>query len=347
MDFRLPEYRREVFLRFYEFHTRHRSHPGCVYYLLPHLAGLYGWGMEERLWFAFLNGNTQNPITSLAIFEKFPELRGLNQAALGAWFNAEYERLEFDTDRRYHKKNFLQSVERYAEVVRSIGGTQEKLFDRASDEKKNFEAIWGLVSGHFYSFGRLSTFSYLEYLKIAGVPLECSSLFLGDRSGSKSHRNGLCKVLGRDDLYWDKSNPGFDGRYSANMIGWLAEEAEELLSEARARMPGDDTVSLFTLESAFCTYKSWHKPNRRYPNVYNDMLYNRIKKAEGRLSQDIADVFWGARSAELPARLLVEECPLDPGLVPEKQNHYLNTGEVIMMDVEWPEFGNQWNEKHR
>ena len=33
LDFRLPRYRREVFLRFYEFHLRHRAHPGCVYYL--------------------------------------------------------------------------------------------------------------------------------------------------------------------------------------------------------------------------------------------------------------------------------------------------------------------------
>jgi hypothetical protein len=29
-----------------------------------------------------------------------------------------------------------------------------------------------------------------------------------------------------------------------------------------------------------CTYKSWHRPNRRYPGVYLDMFHDRIKNAE-------------------------------------------------------------------
>ena len=36
-DFRMQEYRREVFLRFYEFHLRYRSHAGAVYYVMPYL----------------------------------------------------------------------------------------------------------------------------------------------------------------------------------------------------------------------------------------------------------------------------------------------------------------------
>ena len=68
MDFRLPEYRREVFLRFYEFHLKYRSHPGGVYYLMPFLSDKEGWNLEERLWFAYINGNTQNPVTSYLIF---------------------------------------------------------------------------------------------------------------------------------------------------------------------------------------------------------------------------------------------------------------------------------------
>mgnify|MGYP003667800658 CR=1 FL=1 len=56
MDFRWPEYREEVFLRFYEFHLKYRSHPGAVYYIMPYLAAQEGWGAEEKLWFAYLNG---------------------------------------------------------------------------------------------------------------------------------------------------------------------------------------------------------------------------------------------------------------------------------------------------
>ena len=35
MDFRKPEYRREVFLRFYEFHLKYRAHAGGVYQFIP------------------------------------------------------------------------------------------------------------------------------------------------------------------------------------------------------------------------------------------------------------------------------------------------------------------------
>jgi hypothetical protein len=72
MDFRHPTFRREVFLRFYQFHLRHRSHPGGVYLLMPYLQEHEGWGPEESLWFAFLNGNTQNPVTSWLMHRQFP-----------------------------------------------------------------------------------------------------------------------------------------------------------------------------------------------------------------------------------------------------------------------------------
>src|SRR5580658_189438 len=64
MDFRQPQYRREVFLRFYEFHTKYKAHPGVVYLLIPELSKWLGWSLEDRLWFSFINGNTQNPVTS-------------------------------------------------------------------------------------------------------------------------------------------------------------------------------------------------------------------------------------------------------------------------------------------
>ena len=37
-DLRRPEFRRETFLLFFETHLLHRTHPGCIYFLLPALA---------------------------------------------------------------------------------------------------------------------------------------------------------------------------------------------------------------------------------------------------------------------------------------------------------------------
>ena len=72
MDFRLKQNRREVFLRFYEFHLRYRAHPGAVYQFIPFLSKRFDWDIETRLWYATLNGMTQYPMTSLAILQAFP-----------------------------------------------------------------------------------------------------------------------------------------------------------------------------------------------------------------------------------------------------------------------------------
>jgi len=339
MDFRLPQYRREVFLRFYEFHLKYRSHPGCVYYLMPYLAEHAAWSEEEKLWFAFINGNTQNPVTSWLIYREFPSVYDLDEGRLRTWFNAHWGQLEFDTDRRYHKKSFLQAVAQYRKLV--AGQTQTALFySFFTPGRSHFQSLWA-ARDSFHSFGRLSMFSYSEYLRIMGLPVDCDELFLRDMGGSKSHRNGLCKVLGRDDLDWHDSNPSFPG-YSEEVMVWLEEEARLLLADAAARMQGQPytwDVGYFTLESALCTYKSWHRPNRRYPNVYNDMLVLRIQRAE-RAWDERLEVFWEARRQCLPKVLRWEDNPNDPGLTPRKQNHYLNTGQVIMMDLEWPCFKN-------
>jgi hypothetical protein len=346
MDFREPRYRRETFLRFYEFHLKYRAHPGAVYYLLPFLAEAHGWSMEQRLWFAYINGNTQNPITSYLIFREFPDFERLDETRLRRWFEAAYGWLAFDTDRRYFKKSFLECVANYRKLVGD--GEQGWFFDRvtagAAGEQARFRRLWTYANKNYVYFGRLSVFSYLEYLRISGLAVECDGLFLDDISGSKSHRNGLCKVLGRDDLDWHASNPGFNGQYDPAMIAWLTEEGSRLLSEAKERVRGKDyerDAGYFTLESALCTYKSWHRPNRRYPNCYNDMLVDRIRTAEERWGE--LPLFWEARRRYLPKRLRLEDNPADCGLKPKKQNHYLTTGRPVMMSYDWPCFANEFD----
>lgn len=343
MDFRRPEYRRETFLRFYEFHLKYKSSPGCVYFVMPELAIRESWSLEQKLWFAFLNGNTQNPVTSWLIMRRFPTLGGASSTQVQEWFNANWAKLQFDTDRRHHKRIFPLAVQKYRALTRD---DQEGLFAKlcaSASEEKNFEACWA-AKDRFYGFGRLSMFSYLEYVRIMGLPIRCNNLFLEDLEGSKSHRNGLCMVLGRDDLDWHDSNPGFPG-YSKVVLAWLEEEAGALLGEATDRLSGAECsrdIGYFTLESALCAYKSWHRRNRRYPNVYCDLLHDRIRWAEQRWGEPLTQ-FWEIRKACLPAYLRLEDNPHDPGVCPRKQNHYLSTGQPIMMHREWPCFANDFN----
>jgi hypothetical protein len=337
MDFRRTELRREVFLRFYEWSVRWGSFPGGVHYVLPYVAEAMELDLEQRFWLAWLNANTQNPVTSLLLLQEAPRLRDAERAV--AFWRRSYSLLDWDTDRRYHKARFSDAMDSYTSATAcSCTMPQFRYFRDGQDWEQ-----WWVRASALRTMGRLSTWSYLEYLRIllgqVVVP-DAASLYLEDIQGSRSHRNGLALVTGHDHLVVDKQlgRPGItDAVYDRDVLEYLGEEAHGLFAEAQQRAGAG--ASLLSLESALCTYKSWHKPNRRYPGVYNDMLYNRLITAENRWGHRF-DVLWEARARSLPARLLLEKQPYDPGLSPVKQNWYLQHGEVINMTEDWSCFQN-------
>jgi hypothetical protein len=341
MDFRRQEYRREVFIRFFLWTCQRRSSPGAVYYVLPWLRKHYGWTDEQALWFAFLNGNTQHPVTSLILHQVCPDpANDEHVRRMIRFYQKHYPWLAFDTDRRHWKKSLPEAVDSYVTALRPYGGSQADMWSAAASG--GFAGVWARATS-LYGFGRLSAFSYAEYLKIMGVQFDCDDLFLGDKDGSRSHRNGLCIATGRDDLVWDKALGTFDGSYTAGDITKLGTVAASILEEAQDRAgagwAGD--VNNFTLESALCTYKGWHKPNRRYPGVYNDMLYDRLRRYEatwpGGGVQHTAP-FWRARTECLPRWMRLEDNPYDPGCAPTKQNWYREYGEIPVMGHDDPVF---------
>tara|TARA_R110002020_G_scaffold329319_1_gene545155 strand:- start:1007 stop:2128 length:1122 start_codon:yes stop_codon:yes gene_type:complete len=350
-DFREPTYRKEVFLNFYEFHLKYKSHPGCVYYMIPSLIKKLKIDRESQYWFCYLNGVTQNICTTLVLYNKFPDYKNINIEELEDWHADNWRKLDYDTDRRYQKGHLVKMVKNYKETV---GDSQYWFFKnlvKASDNKyESFDKTWDKVFNDFFMFGRLSTFSYLEYLNISNLHIEPNHLFLDDISGSMSHRNGLCKVLGRDDLDWHKSNNKIKEKevvHTKKIINELKVFGEKLLFEAKGRFkykPFIKDVNYFTLESTLCTFKSWFRVNRRYPNVYNDMMYDRIKKAEKSWGNKF-DILWKIRDENLPDYLLKEKSVNDPGYSKVKQNWFRNTGEVIMMDQDFKHFENNFNKE--
>jgi Alpha-glutamyl/putrescinyl thymine pyrophosphorylase clade 2 len=349
MDFRKLEYRREVFLNFYEFHLRNGSHPGGVYFAMPWLADYNNMNQEQMLWMAFINGCSQNIVSTHIIMKQFPRLENTYYEDVTKWWNDNHIHFKagsgWDSDRKYFKIGKTGFPECVASYKKLIGNrTQTEFFGELckGTPYENFRNVWNAIKGNVLSMGRLSTFSYLEYLRICGLPIDCDSLFLDDISGSKSHRNGLCKVLGRDDLDdYEAENPDFPG-YHKDTIKWLEEEGEQLLRVAKSRIDHKD-VSYFTLESTLCCYKSWHRPNRRYPNVYMDMMYNRIKYAEQEWGDRAVGMFWQMRKECLPKELRLEDNPNDPGLSKVKQNHYRLTGQPIMMSQMFPVYENDFD----
>lgn len=321
-DWRLPENRREGFQRLYSHHLRHRTHPGCVYYLLPAIADAYDLSEDQRAWLVWLTGNTQNVVTSMMLLEAAPT-PSLWRQAVSFWAD-NYELLEWDTDRRHQKSQFGPATHALMSDWRGADGW-------AGAGLIGWDAVWAYAVNQPF-MGRLSAWSMTEYARILlgseTVP-DASSFLLGDVSGSRSHRNGLAVIAGHDAWSWEAPR-------ALREVGLLRLEAlaEDLLAEARRRNPDNKDVSRLTMESALCTYKSHYKVNRRYPNVYNDMMYYRIRRAEARFDRHF-DLLWEIRQRSLPRHLLLEQQPFDPGLRPEKQNHFRLTGEFPLLGYEW------------
>lgn len=347
-DFKDPKVRRELFLDFYEFHLKYKAHPGAVYYAFPYMFEKLGLTLEQKLWFVFINGCTQNVVTTWMIFKNFPNIEEITFDSFEEWHRANWRKLHYDIDRRYQKGHMVEMWQNYMENL--DGKTQVEFFSALAgtgNPEENFWNVWNKVITDFKWYGRLSTYSYLEYLKIVGLDINCPSLFLYEKEGSKSPRNGLCKVLGRDDLDWHKSNPTFGG-YGEDVLKWLEEESHVLLNEAKERFkdkPFAPDVNFFTLESTLCCFKSWFRKNRRYPNVYNDMFYDRIVKMEEEdWGENDLSMFWDMRAKNLPEHLRMEDNPDDLGIHPFKQNWFRETGEVIMMDKDFPIYKNTYEE---
>lgn len=352
-DWREPEHRREAFQRFYSFHLKYKTHPGCVYFMLPALAEHYDLDDDGKAWLVWLNGNTQNPVTTQLLLEASGGDPDRWEDSVRFW-NDNWDRLQWDTDRRYQKGKFGEATAAWID-----GAGQAPAFGWKFAGHQGWDATWMFANGQPY-MGRLSAWSMTEYAKIMfpdDVP-DASTLLLRD-SGSTSHRNGLSIIAGWGNPYlkWDKHDLDL-------WVPELEQLGEALLTEAAGRnlvgapececLPPYDScthepephpdVLRLTLESALCTYKSWHKPNRRYPNVYADMHHDRIRWAEERWGARF-QLQWDARAEHLPEYLRLEATPGDPGLVPAKQNHYLETGEIPMLHREWPDMDNEFNKR--
>jgi hypothetical protein len=297
IDYRLPENRPEYFRALYRMNLEHKIMPGLVYLYLPELRKLYGWDDETTLWVAFINGLTQSPLTTLRILERLPSCppAGAALASFTEWFNDEWVNLHFDSDRLKNKRNTVKAIQSYASVVAEYG-TQAAMLATT----RTYAELWETAQ-RFYSMGRLSCFSYLEYVHLLGFGADCDDLMFDDKSGSRSHRNGMMFLLGHDHMVWDKrSDSGFDGNYSnLNKIAkYLSGEANDFLCEFN-ETTHHAYANNFTLESQCCQFKNGFF-GRRFPGVYSWMAWDRIKWYDDRGLSQYTEIFKTIREENLP-----------------------------------------------
>jgi len=321
MNFMKLENRREAFIRWFAWSLQYKDCDPAVW-MTNYLHRRFEHNEEQRLWLAWLYGNTYYLPTAWVLINEFPDFELATVDRITQWNTANYQRLRYQTDTKWNKGHL---ADMFASYQKWIGDkTQKQKFDEfiTDDPKQTFDNLWVEVKEKLHKFGRYSTWFYLQHVRhTCEIPMEPSSLMLNDYSGSRSHRNGLLLALGRDSDY-DKKLNDYDV---------LEREATSILTEVRKRYPHlAAEADYFTMETCLCSFKKIFRAHHgRYLGYYLDRQADEIKKVEEDGWHGIEwDVLWQSRNETIDSRLDHRR-----GVNKEYFTHFIQTGDI--MNLEW------------
>ena len=322
MDYRQPQNRREAFIRWYAWSMKYDDCDPAVW-ATNYLNKRYEHNDEQRLWLAWLYGNTYYLPTAWILMNEFPDFELATVDRMEQWNAANYKRLRYQTDTKWNKGHLPAMFASYQKFIGN-GTQREKLESYYGDtEERNFENLWEGIKTSLHKFGRYSTWFYLQHLShTAGIRVHPTSLMLSDFDGSRSHRNGLLYALGRED--------DVDRKLTAGEYLDLERESLDILEETRDRFPSlRNQTDFFTMETCLCSFKKIFRTNHgRYLGYYLDRQSEEIMQCEkdGWYGIDW-DVLWQARDETLDLRLLGRN-----KINKEKFTYFLNSGKIEDMD---------------
>lgn len=298
MDYRVAQNRREAFIRWYAWSLQYGDCDSAVW-LTRYLNGRYEHNTEEKLWLCWLYGNTYYLPTAWVLKNEFPDYELATIDRITWWNDQNYSRLRYQTDTKYNKGHLPSMFESYR---RNVGnGSQEVYFANllGDNEERSFENVWNEVKKNFHKFGRYTTWFYMQHLaSTCALPLAPTSLMFDDYSGSRSHRNGFCYAIGRDD--W------IDKKLDRQEVQLLEGLASDVIAEMKGRFPHlSQDINFYTMETCLCSFKKiFRENNGRYLGYYLDRQADEINKVQSDGWYGIEwDVLWQARQEMLDSRL--------------------------------------------
>ena len=326
MDYRLETNRREAFIRWFAWSVKYDDCDPVVW-ATNYLNKRYEHNDEQKLWFAWLYGNTYNLPTAWVLMNEFPDFELATVDRMEKWNAENYKQLRYQTDTKWNKGHLPVMFASYKEYIGK--GSQRDKFNSickfgTGGSDQNFDLLWNSVKDSLHKFGRYSTWFYLQHLRhTAGVSVNPTSLMLSDYSGSRSHRNGLLFAIGKDNDY--------DRKLSGPEYARLEVEAKSILEETQSRFPQlVEQIDFFTMETCLCSFKKiFREHHGRYLGYYLDRQAEEITKAESDGWYGIDwDVLWQSREETIDLRLDHKR-----GIDKEKFSTFVRTGQ--MEKLEW------------
>lgn len=323
MDYRLPENSREAFIRWYAWSLKYDDCDPAVW-ATNYLHKRYEHNDEERLWFAWLYGNTYQLPTAWVLKNEFPDYELATVDRITQWNTTNYKRLRYQTDTKWNKGHLPTMFASYQQFIGNRTQRERMESYYGDNEKANFDNLWQGIKSGLHKFGRYSTWFYLQHLKhTAGVPMRPTSLMLDDYDGSRSHRNGLLCAIGQPN--------DMDRKLTVMEYANLESTAKEILEETTSRFPElANQIDYFTMETCLCSFKKiFREHHGRYLGYYLDRQAEEITKAEGDGWYGIDwDVMWQSRNETIDLRLDDRK-----GINKEKFTYFIRSGRIE--NLEW------------
>lgn len=328
MDYRLSEHRRQAFVNWFKWSLEIEDCDSALY-LTNYFFDRFEYNTEQKLWLCWLYGTTYNFPTAYLIWNEFPDMELVGVDRLREWNNENYSRLRYQTDTKWNKGHLADQFVSYKEWVG--GRKQEDAFEELcrGDKYQNFQKVWDSVTS-LHKFGRYTSWFYIQTLKqCAGLNVDVPSLWLHDYSGSRSHRNGLCYALGKDD--W------VNKKLEDDQIQWMEGEGKKILEDVKRTHPNAESkADFFAMETALCSFKKLFRKSRgRYLGYYIDRQAEEIKQVE-RDGWDGIDwtPMWDARKETLRNEYLTNS------ISKSKMEIFLDTGKIDHMNTFTNEMSN-------
>ena len=270
---------------------------------------------EQRLWLTWIYGTTYYWPTAYVVWNEFPDMELVGVDRLTDWNNTNYHRLRYQTDTKWNKGHLADQFISYKEFVGDRSQREALTHNFVGNPIKDFYSLWDTVNS-WHKFGRYTSWFYIQTLKqCCDIPVDVDSLWLHDYSGSRSHRNGLCYAVGKEE--W------IDQKLTALQIDHLESKGREMLEETKLRYPHvADKADFFAMETALCSFKKlFRRKSGRYLGYYLDRQAEEIRKVEADVWEGIDwNPLWQARSETVDDKYLVGS--IDKNLF----NTFLDTG---------------------
>jgi hypothetical protein len=284
MDFRLPENRREAFIKYYVWQYRNNDIDTAIP-VTNYLFERQEYNLEQRYYFCLLYGITYDAASAYAIFNYIPDLENIDLEDIKVWNRNNYKQIHHQSDVKWNRGKLDLIISSYKDLL--AGRTQEQYFKdicNSDDPKVNYNKLKSELSNIRY-FGRYVLFFYMQHLKYCcGLNIEPTSIQFG--MNTQSPTDGLCYILDKPELasriYIDNGTKKVKQsvKYTSAMIKWFDYETDSIINEIKLRFP-DVKVDYFYVETALCSFKKlFRRKDGRYLGYYLARLLEDIDKSK-------------------------------------------------------------------